>query len=313
MTVTGAARLTGAALAGALALVTAGWILRDLVLADGSAADLLWYWAGDHRLAVRERFATFGLDPVLFLVYAVTTVAALRSPGAASALAAAGVVTLGLRLPGLWATSGATALVTTLLVLGLAAALLATAALGRRPVRSVYEPVPARPRRGPAVTAGVLLLTGGLLQVLWEVRLLRAFPSEVIVDRYIGGRSVVAATLAPPPGWLLLVLVLLLLTAAAAAVVRPPYSRPFGMVAGALLGGWGLTGLATAFRHDLFVRLPDMAPVEQLVLASALFDLLAGATVVVVLAGPGERRVAAAPQGLPALPPAPPSPRPPGW
>ncbi|MFF8608639.1 hypothetical protein ACF06X_22165 [Streptomyces sp. NPDC015346] len=314
MTVTRAARLTGAALSGALALVVVGWILRDLAVTTGSPADLFWHWAGDPVPPLRERSATSALDPVLTVVYAVTAVAALRSPVAASALAATGAVTLAVRLPGLWTTAAdPAALITTLLELALAAALLLTAAFGRRPADTAHEPLPTRPRPARAVAAGVLLLLAGLVGAAWEVHWALEDPAEITVDRFTGGRSVLAPLLAPPPGWLGAVLVLLALTAAGSAFARRPYARPLGLVAGALLCGFGGMGLALAVRYELLDRLSGPYGVEQLSLVSALFDLLAGAAVLAVLAGRGEPRVAPAPPRTPALPPAPPSPRPPGW
>ncbi|MEU8519128.1 hypothetical protein [Streptomyces sp. NBC_01216] len=312
MTATRAARLTGAALAGALALVTVGWMLRDLALADGSLADLLGHWTGDRRPALRDRVATFALDPVLFLLYTGTAVAALRSPAALSALATAGAVTVGVRLPGLWTASGGIALVTTLLLLALGGALLLTAAAGRRPVRSAHEPAPARPRTRPAVIAAVLLALAALLRVAQEIRLVRDFPTELVVGRYTGGRFAPAPLLAPPPGWLVAALVLLLLTAAAGAIARPPGSRPLGVAAGALMAGWGLTVLATVLRHDTLGALAGPEAAEPLTLASALFDLAGGVAVLVALAGRGEPHPAGT-VPLPSRPPAPPSPRPRGW
>ncbi|MFF8278752.1 hypothetical protein ACF05T_21960 [Streptomyces lateritius] len=314
MTVTRAARLTGAAFSVALALVLVGWTLRDLAVTTGSPADLAWHWAGDDRPPLRGRAATSGTDPVLIVVYAVTAVAALRSPVAASALAATGAVTLAVRLPGLWATAASSAaLVTTLLELALAGALLVTAAAGRRPADTAYEPLPTRPRPGPAVTAGVLLLLAGLVAAAREVHWALELPAEITVDRLTGGRSVLAPLLAPPPGWLTAVLVLLALTAAGSAFARPPYARPLGLVAGALLCGSGVMGLTPAARYELLDRFSGLHGVERLALLSSLFDLLAGAAVVAVLAGRGEPRVAPAPPRALALPPAPPSPRPPGW
>ncbi|MBT2438832.1 hypothetical protein J7E93_01555 [Streptomyces sp. ISL-36] len=311
---TRAARLTGAALCVALALIAVGWILRDLAVTTGSPADLAWYWAGDHRLPLRGRSATSGLDPVLIVVYVTTAVAALRSPVAASALAATGAVTLAVRLPGLWAAAtGSAALVTTLLELAIGAALLVTAAAGRRSADSAYEPLPTRPRPGPAVAAGVLLLLSGLVWAAWEVHWALELPAEITVDRFTGGRSVLAPLLAPPPGWLTAVLVLLALTAGASAFARPPYARPLGLVAGALLCGWGVMGLALAARYELLGRFPGLYGVERLSLLTSLFDLLAGAAVLAVLAGRGEQPAAPAPPWTPARPPAPPSPPPPGW
>ncbi|MEV4945164.1 hypothetical protein [Streptomyces sp. NPDC053755] len=311
MTVTRAARLTGAALSVALALTAVGWILRDLAVLTGPPADLLRYWAGDHRLP-RERLATSGLDPVLAVVYAVTALTAVRSPGAAGAFAVTGGVTVAVRMPGLWATgSGNGALITTLVALGLAAALLVTAAVGRRPADTPSEPLPARPRPGPAAASGVLLLLAGLFGAAWEVHLAVDLPAELTFDRFTGGRSALAPLLAPPPGWLATVLALLALIAAGGALARSAASRPLGLAAAALLCGTALMGLAPALRADFHRQVSALAPAERLTHVTSLFDLLAGAAVLVLLASRGE--AAATPPPLPALPPAPPSPRPPGW
>ncbi|MEU6879665.1 hypothetical protein [Streptomyces sp. NPDC046712] len=313
MTVTRAARLTGAALSAALALITAGWLLRDLSALGGSPAELAWYWAGDHR-TLRGRSATSGFDLILTGVYIATAVAALRSPVAASALAATGALTLALRLPGLWATAaGSDALLTTLFHLALAAALLVVAAVGRRPANAAYEAVPTRPRTGPAVTAAVLLLIAGLVETAWEIYWALELPAEFTVDRFTGGRSVLAPMLAPPPGWLAAVLVLLTLTAAGSAFARPPYSRPLGLVTGAFLCGGGLMGFLMGVRYGLVENFFRGDETQQLSVLSSVFYVLAGATVLVVLAVRGERRVAPAPPGTPALAPTPPYPRPPGW
>lgn len=314
VTVTRAARLAGAALSAALALVAACWVLRDLAVLGGSPAELARNWAGDPRPLLRSRAATSGLDPVLIGVYLVTALASLRSPVAASALAATGTITLAVRLPSLWATGGGNAvLLTTLLDLTLAAALLVTAAVGRRPAASVHEPLPTRPRKGAAVTAGVLLLLAGLVTAAWEVHWAGELPGQTTVDRFTGGRSVLAPLFAPAPGWLSAVLVLLALAAGAGAFTRPPYARPFGLVAGALLCGWGVMGVAVAVRYGILDRFPELYRVQQLTVLTSAFELAAGAVVLAVLAGRGERSRPPRAHALPALPPAPPSPRPPGW
>ncbi|MYV69101.1 hypothetical protein GT043_24800, partial [Streptomyces sp. SID2131] len=108
--------------------------------------------------------------------------------------------TLALRLPGLW-TPVSGALVTALLELALAAGLVLVAAVGRRPPQTPYEPLPGRPRTGPAVVAGILLAAAALTAAGWELYWAVRLPSEITVDRFTGGRSVVGAALAPPPGW----------------------------------------------------------------------------------------------------------------
>ncbi|MEU6621726.1 hypothetical protein ABZ926_13265 [Streptomyces litmocidini] len=311
MTVTRPARLTGAALCAALALTVAVWILQDLAVL-GSPVDLARYWAGDHRFPTRGRSATSPLDPVLLAAYAATAVAALRSPHAASALAAAGTATLALRLPGLWA-AGNGALVTALLELALAAGLLLTAAVGR-PADAPHEPRPARPRTGPAVTAGILLAAAALLLALGELYRAGSLPLEATVDRFTGGRSVVAPALAPPPGWLSAIAAGLYGTAAVSCLLRARHARAFGLLAAALLTADGLGGVARAVRYETLTRLGDLAAPDAADVLTSVFELLAGLAVLVLLAG--RDAPAAAPGPHPAAgarPPAPPHPTPPGW
>ncbi|MFF1510604.1 hypothetical protein [Streptomyces sp. NPDC058326] len=312
MTVTRPARLTGAALCAALALIAAVWILKDLA-ALGSPADLAWYWAGDHHFLIRGRSATSLIDPVLLAVSAATAVAALRSRHAASALAATGAVTLALRLPGLWAPASG-ALVTAFLELALAAGLVITAAAGRRPVTASYEQPATRPRTGPAIAAGILLAVATLVTVLWELYWATELPLEITVDRFIGGRSVLRADLAPPPGWLSLVLTALYGTAAVSAFVRARHSRSYGLLAGVFLVAGGIAETARTARYELVGRFGDITTAEQMDVLSACFGVLAGIAVLVLLAGRGAP--AAAPGAFPPArmpPPAPPYPPPPGW
>ncbi|MFE5948114.1 hypothetical protein [Streptomyces sp. NPDC056480] len=312
MTVTRPARLTGAALCAALALTAAVWILKDLA-ALGSPADLAWYWAGDHHFLIRGRSATSLIDAVLLVVSAAAAAAAIRSRHAASVLAATGTVTLALRLPGLWEPDSG-ALVTALVELALAAGLIVTAAVGRRPAAASYEPLPTRPRTGPAVAAGVLLAAGALVVTLWELYWATELPVEITVDRFTGGRSIMKATLAPPPGWLSLILVALYGTAAVSAFSRARHSRAFGLLAGAFLAVGGLAEVARTTRYELIGDFADLPSAARLSVLTAFFGLLAGIAVLVLLAGRGAPAGAPSPYppaGMP--PPAPPYPPPPGW
>ncbi|WP_225799338.1 hypothetical protein [Streptomyces sp. NK15101] len=312
MTVTRPARLTGAALCAALALIAAVWILQDLAVL-GSPADLAWYWAGDHHLPTRGRSTTSLLDPVLLAAYTATAVAALRSRHAASALAAAGTATLALRLPGLWAT-GSGALVTALLELALAVGLVLTAVAGRRPADDPHERQPARPRTGPAVAAGILLAAAALLLTGWELYRAGELPLEATVDRFTGGRSVVKPALAPPPAWLSATTAGLYGTAAVSCLTRARHARAFGLLAAALLTAGGLGGVARAVRYEPLPRLGDLTTVDAADVLTSVFGLLAGLAALVLLAG---RDAPAAPGPHPAAagarPPAPPRPTPPGW
>ncbi|MFI8518596.1 hypothetical protein ACIGEZ_12340 [Streptomyces sp. NPDC085481] len=310
MTVTRTARLTGAALCGTLALVIVVWLLCDLA-AFGSPAELLWYWAGDHAFLLRRRAATSLVDLLLLVAYAATALAALRSPLAAPALAATGATTLALRLPGLWAAS-VDALVTTLLALALATALVVTAAAGRRDDGAGNAGGPTRPRTGPAVAAGTLCAVAALIWAAWEVYWARVLPVEFTVDRFTGGRSLLLPALAVPPGWLNAVLTLLLLTAAGSALARATHARPVGLLAGLLLAGYGIGGTATALRAQWPSHFADLEADTRLAVLTSGFALLAGTAVLVLLARPGQpRRLPYRPAA--ALPPAPPAQRPPGW
>ncbi|MFF0472608.1 hypothetical protein [Streptomyces sp. NPDC004284] len=310
MTVTRPARLTGAALCAALALIAAVWILQDLA-ALGSPADLAWYWAGDHHFLIRGRSTTSLIDPVLLAVYAAGAVAALRSRHAASALAAAGVVTLALRLPGLWAP-GSGALVTALLGLALGAGLVLTAAVGRRPAAAPYEQEPTRPRTGPAVAAGLLLVAAALVVTLWELYWAGELPLELTVDRFTRGRSVVKPLLAPPPGWLSVTVLGLYGTAAVSCFARARHSRAFGLLAALLLTAGGLGGVARAVRYEALTHLGDLAATDAADVLTSVFELLAGVAVLVLLAGRGAPAAAPGPPP-PVRVPAPPHPTPPGW
>ncbi|MEV7280653.1 hypothetical protein [Streptomyces sp. NPDC093111] len=310
MTVTRTARLSGAALCGALALVIVVWLLSDLA-AFRSPAELLWYWAGDRAFLLRRRAATSLVDPVLLIAYVATAYAALRSPLAGPAFAATGLTTLALRLPGLWA-AGVDALVTSLLALALAAGLVVIAAAGRRDAHEGEPDGPDRPRTGPAVAAGTLCGLAALVWTAWEVHWASALPVEFTVDRFTGGRSLLLPSLAVPPGWLDVVLTLLLLAAAGSALTRARHARPVGLLAGLLLTGWGAGGVATALRAGWFGDLPRLETDTLLSVLTSVFAVLAGTAVMALLARPGARRGAPY-RPVAALPPAPPAQPPPGW
>ncbi|MFF5974221.1 hypothetical protein ACFY7C_22125 [Streptomyces sp. NPDC012769] len=324
MTVTRTARLTGAALCAALALVIVVWLLRDLA-AFGPTTELLWYWAGDHRFRSARSTATTLVDALLILVYAATAVAAVRSPLAASAFAVTGLTTLALRLHGLW-TSGVEVLLTTLLTLALAAGLVVTAAAGRRDdgpdTRVGAAPgtgtgagiaeAPGRPRTGPAVAAGVLCATAALLWAGWELRWATLLPADYTVSRFTGGRGLMLPALAVPPAWLNTVLVLLLLAAAVSAFARARPTRPLGLVAGLLLAGVGAGGAAAVLRPNRHTYTAEQGLYSVAYDLGCFFSLLAGLAVLVLLARSGHpRRVPYRPPA--ALPPAPPTQPPPGW
>ncbi|WP_329075010.1 hypothetical protein [[Kitasatospora] papulosa] len=181
MILTRGARITGAVLCAVLAALVAAWIVRDL-RAVGDASTLLRYWAGYTDGWPRKLPATLQADPVLLGVYVLALLAALRSSVAASALVVTGLVTLVLRLPGLWIIGSSwtgdrfgddlrtRALVGTFVTLAAGLALVVTGAAGRRRPEDMYERPPTRPGRGAGVTAFLVLGASGAVLIAWEIR-----------------------------------------------------------------------------------------------------------------------------------------------
>ncbi|MEU7022695.1 hypothetical protein ABZ990_18830 [Streptomyces sp. NPDC046203] len=313
MTVTRSARLVGASLCAVLALVIVVWLLRDLALFGPSLA-LLDYWLGAPGMPFHDVPATSLVDLLLLLAYTVTAVTATRSPLAAPAFTVVGLTTIALRLPGLWAAD-VEALVTALLSLGLATGLVVTAAAGRR-FDGRGEPGgpggPVRPRSGPAVAAGVLCLLGGLVVAVWELRLTTRIPSEIVIARLTGGRPLLLSVLSVPPGWLSAVLVLLLLAVACAGFARARATRPFGLLTGLLLTGYGAAGVLVVVRPGWYAATPAPPVSDTLYEVLVWYGMLAGIAVLVLLGGTWRPRPAPY-HPAPGLPPAPPAHRPPGW
>ncbi|MFC8830806.1 hypothetical protein ACFT9I_36370 [Streptomyces sp. NPDC057137] len=298
MIFTRGARITGAVLCAVLAVVAAAWIVRDLRVTDGPV-DLWWSWAdqGSGRAAAPP--ATSLLDPVLLVVYTVVAVVVVRSAVAASALFAAGLLTLAVRLPALWVLSSSwmegraseelrtRALFCAFGVLGVGVALLITAVAGRRPPDSAYALTPTRPTQGVSVAAFLLLGAAAGIWAAWEVYWGQRLGLEVYLDR-VTGESVLLSLLGTPPGWLNAAIVLLCLAAAVGALFHTPFSRPLGMVAAALLVGVGGAALARALRYEALDHFGELATIEQLSLASLLFGLGAGCLALFALARKGE-------------------------
>ncbi|MGW6513821.1 hypothetical protein ACWGCP_41125, partial [Streptomyces niveus] len=180
MIFTRGARITGAVLCAALAVVVAAWIVRDLRVTDGPL-DLWWSWADQDSGRATAPPATSPLDPVLLVVYAVVAVVVVRSAVAASALFATGLLTLAVRLPSLWVLNSSwtdgrasdelrtRALLCVVGMLGAGVALLVTALAGRRPPDSAYALTPTRPTQGVSVAAFLLLGAVAGIWAAWEV------------------------------------------------------------------------------------------------------------------------------------------------
>ncbi|MEU9012904.1 hypothetical protein AB0D12_24700 [Streptomyces sp. NPDC048479] len=318
MTLTRGARITGAVLCAALALIVAAWIVRDLTTA-ADPLDLWRHWTGSRRSAAAPLTTTLQ-DLLLFAVYVTVALAALRSPVATAALMAAGVITLAVRLPGLWVLSSSwmdlrsadelrtRALYCAFAALGLGVGLIITAAAGRRApgaahdlyardsyahdlyARGAYahERTPTRPTKGVSVLAFLLLGASAGVLAAWEIYTATDYAGTRYLDRFTGSTSVRLPPLGTPPGWLTAVIVALALVAAVGALFRAVFSRPLGLVVAVFLVGMGGTGLDFAVRNELMSHLGDVGLREQLLVGSWLFELAAGAVLLPALARRGE-------------------------
>ncbi|MFJ1616505.1 hypothetical protein ACIOHO_03330 [Streptomyces sp. NPDC087849] len=297
MTVTRGARITGAVLCALLAVIVAGWLVRDVRAVDDPGQ--LWrHWAGSYEGRPAALPATSADDVMLLVAYLVAAVAALRSSVAATALVATGVVTLAVRLPGLWNIGESRmeagysddlrtrALVCAFAALAAGIALIIVVGAGRRPARDSSEAAPTRPGQGAGVTAFLLLGAAGAVVIAWEIRQAARFP-EIYPDWYLGGDRVFQGLIDPPPGWSGAVLALLCLYAATSALCRAVHARPFGLIAaGGLLSG-GALGVARAVHYEFLGHFGDLPVEEQLTVLTWFFEVIAGAVVLIVLARRG--------------------------
>ncbi|MFF2726789.1 hypothetical protein ACFVS9_02600 [Streptomyces sp. NPDC058008] len=301
MILTRGARITGAVLCAVLAAVVAAWIVRD-VRAVGDPGALLRYWAGYTDGWPKKLPATLQADPVLLAVYVLALSAALRSSVAASTLVATGLVTIALRLPGVW-TIGSSwmddrfsgelrtrALVGTFVALAAGLALVVTGAAGRRQPEDPFEPRPTRPGRGAGVTAFLVLGASAAVMAGWEIRQLFTLPDEVYPGWYVGGEVITLGLTAAPPGWSGLVLVAAGLVAAWTALFRAVHSRPLGMIVAGFLLVSGGCGIARILHHDWLERFFDEPAEQQLMILTSFFLAFAGATALAVLARRGFER-----------------------
>lgn len=298
MTLTRGARITGAVLSAVLAAIVAGWIVRDL-RAVGAPLDLPRYWAGFGSVRLDTPATTAQGEVVLLVVYILVVAAALRSPVAASALVVTGMVTVVLRLPGLW-TVGASwmegqyadglrtrAMICTFVALAAGIALIITGAAGRRPVDGYSEQRPSRPGPGASVTAFLVLGASGAVLVAWEVRQFITFPSSAYPDWFIGGQDVPVELTVAPPGWGNATLAVLCLVVAFTALFHAVHARPLGMIAAGFLLSAGSLGIARFVHHDVLGMFGDLGVEAQLLVASSFLLAFAGATGLISLARRG--------------------------
>ncbi|MFJ4838727.1 hypothetical protein [Streptomyces sp. NPDC088746] len=298
MILTRGARITGAVLCAVLAAVVAGWIVRDL-RAVGDVSVLLRYWAGYTDGWPQALPATLQADPVLLVVYVLALIAALRSSVAASALVATGLITLALRLPGVW-TIGSSwmdgrfgdelrtrALIGTFVALAAGLALVVTGAAGRRQPEGTYEPRPTRPGRGAGVTAFLALGTSGAVLIAWEIRQLFTLPDAIYPAWFIGGRALTLGLTATPPGWSSVALGTACLVVAWTALFRAVHARPLGMIVAGFLLVSGGCGIARVLDNGWLEDFGG-APVEQqLSMGTSFLLAFAGAAALLVLARRG--------------------------
>ncbi|MFE1175291.1 hypothetical protein [Streptomyces sp. NPDC058773] len=345
------ARGLGALLCLLLALLGAGWIIRDLMIAQ-HAADVARFWLGQApRPGEFTAWATSALDPLLVLGALVTAVAVLRS-AVAPAVAGGALVSLAaatalLRLPLVWVLgagwlqgldSGLTtrARLTALAQLVLAVALIVVCAAGRRPdgppgrgahalprsaataygvVRAVPPDAgpgaPGRPFKGPAVTAAVLLGAAGLAVAGWEIRWWQRLGGEIYGKGLFGDASVFRALMQPPVHWQALALALLSLGAAEAALRRAAWARPAVLTAAALLCVHGSVALAFAVHTGKPARFAALPLQAQLELGTAAFVAAAGLAALIAAARSGVPAAAPDPDAVLAYGAAPGEARPP--
>ncbi|MFE5090359.1 hypothetical protein ACFRCI_08145 [Streptomyces sp. NPDC056638] len=332
MILTRGARITGAVLCTLLAVIVAGWLVRD-VKAVEEPADLVRYWAGYYDVRLSAVPTTSANDVALLVVYVVAAFAALRSSVAATALVATGVVTLAMRLPGLWnigesAMSGrfaddlrTRALICAFAALAAGLALVITAGAGRRPPRDFSERTPTRPGPGASATAFLLLGASGAVVIAWEIRQVVRFP-DIFPEWYVGGERLFQGLIDPPPGWGDAVIALLCLFAAVSALFRAVHARPFGLIAVGLLLTGGVTGVSRAVHYRMLDHFGDLPIEDQLTVVTWFFEAAVAMVVLIVLARRGSADAPDRPhqghgQGYGSPPgvfgPPPPSQPPPGW
>lgn len=299
------ARITGAGVLAALALLNLAWIVRDFRKA-AEVVDVWWMWSGVLFRAQDGVWATSFLEPTLLVLYAVCcALVAARSSAAPGILAASGTLTVLLRLPGVWnlnagwvqggVTDGlrAKALwsVTAMLLLG--ATLVATALLGRRRAGASEAPPPARPSPFGAVVALVLLVAAAVAVGGRELDVLRGEGRELYIHHLTGDR-VLVTLLAVPSGWYDWVLVGLSLAAAATLLVRGRYARPLGMTLSGPLMAAGAFSVASSVKLGFFRHVGALPLRDRLLLGLSVFEIVAGLGVLLALAPHAPERPAAA-------------------
>lgn len=286
------ARTAGALICVVLLGIEIAWTFRDINVIGFH--DTLWRWLGlaplysdGYRHGVP---ITSALDLVLMVLLVGGLVAARRS-SAGGAFVTVGLFAVLYRLPGLWEfTSDWTKYVkyhdrllsTSIVFVALGVGLLVTASAGRRPAAPVTPGAPTapggppdvpavRPRKGPAVAAGLLLVVIAVVLVGWQFWFMheysgRYYPHGFYKHSITGAPTTVAALLTPPFGWTAWAAVLLALVAAVLAFRQDAVVRPLAMALALYLGLTAVVALDQWHQeHLLFTshRLPDSMRAEQ--------------------------------------------------
>ncbi|MFI6942148.1 hypothetical protein ACIBI4_22990 [Streptomyces sp. NPDC050418] len=326
------ARVTGSVASAAIALISAGWIVRDLYeLESAGALWRLWAVIGPPPQTIPYS----GLvDIVLFLVGSAVAVTAVRSSSAASSLVAVGILAVIARAPSVWlmmdvdrfdaldlrvralASAGAT--------VGLGVILLLLAAFGRRPAgesagySSAFgeDREPVRPTLGAARTTFVFLCVAALAGIAWEIYGARELGWE-FYRGLLTGTGPLATPLSPPKGWIAWSTSLFALAATVAVLQRASFGRALGMCASAVYLAYGSLGIYSVAKGGLLDRFGDLSWTVRLDVLTAFWFALAGAITLVTLFFAFERRYEPQYGGWdPAdgtYGPPPPSTLPPGW
>ncbi|NGO77691.1 hypothetical protein G6045_18795 [Streptomyces sp. YC504] len=326
------ARITGSVASALVALISAGWIVRDLYEAE--SPEPLWrVWSGLPPEVQLVLYSSL-IDLVLFLVCAAVAVTSVHAPSAASSLVAAGVLAVIARAPSVWLLMGeerfgfidirVRLLTSAVATVALGLILLLLAAFGRRPAgeSASYsytfddEQEPPRPTNGAAATAFIFLGAAAAVSGVWQVHNALDLGWRRYRELLVGDVSL-STVLDPPAGWLVWSAALFALTAAIAALQRASFSRALGMTAAAVYLVFGAAGISWIVETDQFDGLLDASLEVQLSVLSQLFYALAGAVSLLALLRGRERRAEPAHGGWdPAdgtYGPPPPSSLPPGW
>lgn len=305
------ARAFGALLTAVLALISLGWIARDFTEAH-EVVDVWWNWAGLPARAEDGVWVTSFLEPTLVLLYSVAAVTAFRSSSSAAILTCTGLLTVAVRVPGLWNLNAdwmqgvpdrllSKVLFSTIAAVVIGAVLVVTATAGRRPAHGGFDGYgpgtyglggrdepdpadgpPAGPTRSGAVAAFLLLGTCAVVLAAWEIRTWQQYGWERYAHTLTGERGIVRL-LDAPTGWTLWAVVVLSLVTATAALGGAPFSRPLGLISAAPLLALGVFGTAFSLKLDFFRHLDDLGIESRLHVLTNVFEAAAGLAVLLAL------------------------------